>query len=377
MKLKKLHIVEDSDYGNWYIQNCINCNNENTDNVFVCITDKLIHTTYPHLKIIPENTIDYTSLVEKINSGFFKTIYINYLNYAKALLINQIKPESAKLIWIIWSEDLYWLPKLGFKKYDRYSAGFVEKNKVKEKFNLKIYLGRLKLRLLHKETTATSVFYEAINKIDVCTTFIKEEVELIRKNLNPHIQYIKFAFISAKNETEEQGFVEKKTILIGNSADPANNQYEIVEKLDKLNVRSEIILPLSYGNDLYRKELRRDISSFNLHLTILDTLIPKQEYYQILNRVNSAIFAHNIQQAFGNIIALLFFGAKVFLKEKNPVYNELTSLGLKIFSIEQDLTLTNLTEQLSKEAHESNVKILEAELSQEKVLGYYYNLLSA
>ena len=42
-------------------------------------------------------------------------------------------------------------------------------------------------------------------------------------------------------------------------------------------------------------------------------------------------------QAQGNIITGLWLGQKVFLSKKNPTYNHFKSLGVHIYSVEDDL----------------------------------------
>ena len=68
------------------------------------------------------------------------------------------------------------------------------------------------------------------------------------------------------------------------------------------------------------------------------TFMPFEEYNSIIKSCSIAIFAHERQQALGNILMCLWNGCKVFLSKNSIVYKYLKSLGTVIYSIQDDLT---------------------------------------
>ena len=66
---------------------------------------------------------------------------------------------------------------------------------------------------------------------------------------------------------------------------------------------------------------------------------------------------HLRQQAVGNIVTMMYFGAKIFLNKENPVYDFFINIGAVIFSMEE-LNYENINLRLTKEEIEINKIIL-------------------
>lgn len=377
-----IHILQDSIYSNWFIERCLK-NTNHSKNIFYCFTDNPIYLSKSESITLPNNSKSVEFVLEILNNpGERFNLYVHYLDEIKANLINGVSNINVKKYWIMWSEDLYQLPKLKFKKYDDYSMRFLNKKK-HVKFSLKQKLGRLKMIYVDgidlNQNSKWQIFYNAIEKIDVCTTTISEEVNLIKQKINPKIEWLPFAYIDVTNDliNQESSSISKTLIQVGNSADPANNHFEVIKKLHGLNVKDNILLPLSYGNVNYKVELIKDIQKYfaPTQLILLEKLQEKDVYYENLKRVKSAIFGHNIQQAFGNIIALIYFGAKVFLKKENPLFKQFKKWGIVVFSIEKDLTKLELDHELSNDIIEKNKENILKLFSNDKVDEYYNKLL--
>ena len=84
---------------------------------------------------------------------------------------------------------------------------------------------------------------------------------------------------------------------------------------------------------------------------------------------------HIRQQAFANLIALFYFGAKVFLREANPLLGTFRSWGLHVFSVEHDLSSEALAHILPAEHQQQNRSIIRERLNDEVMRGYFRNLL--
>ncbi|GAB1055860.1 MAG: TDP-N-acetylfucosamine:lipid II N-acetylfucosaminyltransferase [Shewanella algae] len=130
----------------------------------------------------------------------------------------------------------------------------------------------------------------------------------------------------------------KLNLLVGNSSDPTNNHQDIFKRLLELDVDKlvgKIYCPLSYGNHEYAREIKKlGEALFGDKFHPLMGFIPLIEYNKILDEIDIAIFAHNRQQAMGNIINLLGRGKTVYMRSDTSSYFLFAKLGIQVFSIE-------------------------------------------
>lgn len=143
---------------------------------------------------------------------------------------------------------------------------------------------------------------------------------------------------------------DKTIILVGNSADPLNNHREILEKLSIYRDKDiEVICPLSYCGT---KEYVNEVVSYGTNIfgkkfkPLLEFMNIK-DYLKELESVDIAIFAHKVQQAYGNIIQLLGMGKKVYMR-KTTAYNELVKNEVVVFDFESDIVLDKIEIQVAK-----------------------------
>ena len=101
-----------------------------------------------------------------------------------------------------------------------------------------------------------------------------------------------------------------------------------------------------------------------------ETVDVLDEYNKMLSTCSVAIMNHYRQQAVGNIIALVYSGAKVYLSSQNTVYHFLKRIGCNVYSVENDLITSNINalEPLSKEESTQNKEILYRFLNTEKLI---------
>jgi dTDP-N-acetylfucosamine:lipid II N-acetylfucosaminyltransferase len=381
MLKKAIHVLPDSPYSNWYVQNCL-ANGIDVENKFFCFTKEnaYIHSEFITVKSPkPDSCKEILDLLNKSNVQ--ATLYINYLNYFNASIVNQITKPIVKIVWMLWSEDLYGLPTLKIKKYDPYSMDYI--NKSKAKLTLKQSLGRLKMIYIDGIDLNNKVkwadIYKAIKRINFVATFFPEEHRIVQKFLNSNIKWLPFAYISYTNGQDLTSIKEadKEFIILGNSADPSNNHFEVLRKISGWSINEKIVLPLSYGDVDYRRELLNDIAGLfeSERLIVLEQFMERLPYYNFLSKAKAAIFPHNIQQAVGNIIALVYLGARVFLKKSNPVYKRFKEIGFVINNIEDELTQEIVQKKLNKQETITNKRLIEAYFSDKKILDYYTELL--
>jgi hypothetical protein len=187
-----------------------------------------------------------------------------------------------------------------------------------------------------------------IKNIRHIITYCNDDVEYIRKSYGANpihhrcFSYLSNVFDENKYEGCKRANKHDIWILVGNSATETNRHELVFDKLKRFkddNIR--LIVPLSYGNDEYRKRIfevgRREFS--NKFYPIVEFL-PFEQYLNIIFNIDIAIFFHNRSQAMGNIIQILGLGKKIFLdRNNNPLYQLFRNLGVKVYDFETEFNL--------------------------------------
>lgn len=138
-------------------------------------------------------------------------------------------------------------------------------------------------------------------------------------------------------------------IQLGNSATQTNNHIEMLQSLTKFkheNIR--IYAPLSYGDNNYANEvIKQGKKVFYDKFFPITEFMPLGAYLEFLLDIDIAIFNHERQQAFGNIITLLGMGKKVYIHPKSTLNGLMKEYGLKVFRTDEiDLYLMDDNEKI-------------------------------
>ncbi len=164
-------------------------------------------------------------------------------------------------------------------------------------------------------------------------------------------------------------------ILVGNSANPSNNHIEVFEKLLNYN-RDKIMIysPLSYGGadeEYTKKVINKGKDLFGDRFKPMEEFIPFNEYIEFLSKIDIALFNPDRQQAFGNIITLLGFGKKVYLKSSVSTFSLLKDYRLDVFDID-DFGLEDLS--TAKRVFHNNKKIIKKYFSEDALVKQLTNI---
>jgi len=154
-------------------------------------------------------------------------------------------------------------------------------------------------------------------------------------------------------------------IQIGNSADPSNQHFEILEMLSQYkNENIKLYAPLSYGDKEHAKNVvSKGKEIFGDKFYPLADMLPFEKYLAFLAEIDIAIFNHERQQAFGNTITLLGLGKKVFLNSKSTLNDVFSEFGIKIYDI-KDINI----ELLSNQVRLNNMEKVKASFSEESLV---------
>ena len=150
-------------------------------------------------------------------------------------------------------------------------------------------------------------------------TYIKGDVELAREWYGAKGEYHEcLMYLSNTYKVLDVPSIQSDTIniQIGNSADPSNNHFEILDKLLPFKDQNiKMYAPLSYGDQIHaNKVIAKGKELFGDKFIALADFMPFEQYLQFLGSIDIAIFNHKRQQAMGNTITLLGLGKTVFIR---------------------------------------------------------------
>jgi dTDP-N-acetylfucosamine:lipid II N-acetylfucosaminyltransferase len=303
-------------------------------------------------------------------------IFLHALDQTKQNIVLELSCKVVK-VWFIWGYDLYgnWplLKNTIFEKYTKSYIDQAEKQKIKNKLifsnssfwvfkNLRFFKYVLPSKIeniLNKNFN--TVFYNAATRIDIVVPVVFDELKIIRK-IGIKAIYAPFAYGCIQDSLGDKisdTVLRSNNILVGNSADPSNNHLDIFLKLSQINLGSKkVYVPLSYGGSKDYKEfiIRKGKELLGENFVPLIDFMTLQEYNKILLSCGVVVFNHIRQQGVGNIVIMGYFGARIFVNSKSPVYKSFKDYGIKIFDF-KSLKATDLVPLNNKE-HELNKKIL-------------------
>ena len=158
-------------------------------------------------------------------------------------------------------------------------------------------------------------------------------------------------------------------ILLGNSADCENKHMYVLDELKAFADEDiHIYMPLSYGDQEYAHKVAqyaRDI--YGDKVTPMFDFMPLEQYKTFLAGIHVAIFAHERQQAFSNIIQLVSLGTKIYLNGTVSSWKFLNDLGVHVFDVKD--VRENLLEPLTLEQLCNNRKYICRRCSMASLIG--------
>ena len=290
----------------------------------------------------------------------FSAVVLHSLSFLNIRL-----PTSVKVLWIGFGFDYY---DLIYKKPN--SLLLPKTTESKESLNKYVRFKTLLKKypffwMINRLITGDSSKLKVIDKIDFFAPVLNSEYDLVANavpNFKPN--FIDWNYGTLEDDLLK-GF-EKKTIignniLIGNSAAYENNHLETFQLLRLLDIKDrDLIYPLSYGSLENKNEvLRIGDNLFGDKFNALTNFMPIDEYINTLSSCSILIMNHIRQQGLGNIIIMLYLGAKVFLRKENPIYTFFKNEGAKIYSIEDlELNKALIVEKITEDELLINRNIL-------------------
>lgn len=276
-------------------------------------------------------------------------IIIHYLSIAKAELLRSI-PNNIPVACNIWGGDFYnFLPEFRQNLYSALTKKYLNHTRKRPRF---YYI--LKDSILFPISHNYKLWEKAVEKSKIFSTVIPYEKSLVEKYFNSNSKYLNLPTYSLEKvlntDNYESTILTKEKfqmkILIGNSGNPTNNHLEILHFVKSLNAENiSVHLPLTYGDNDYIKHICKT-GNYLLGKKFCPVLnhLNNTDFFNFINCFNIFIFNNYRQQGVGTIILALWSGGKIYLSNKNVTSSFYRDMGLKIFSIEDDLLLSDSTD---------------------------------
>lgn len=276
--------------------------------------------------------------------------------------LRDMKLYSGHVYWIFWGYELY--NALG-------ETGKYRLTDDNSPFSKLTYLVPNPLNAIVKKVLGKELYSEMLEKtlpyLDYFCFWFPYDFELLQKYYISHLKYKYFKYLSNyKSDTRIVNIeVRPKNIgriMVNHQASLTGNHRTLFQKLVNLSGidKFEICTPLSYGSRYIRKEvLKMGRRYFGNRYNPIIKLMPLEEYNEFLDSIPVAIFGAMRQEAAGNIMRLLKSGTKIYLREKNPLYQYYKEKGFLVFSFERELNDILDLQPLTEEEQLYNMQVAE------------------
>lgn len=328
------------------------------DSIFINFALESFESEYPNQNTVwifdsnhKVKTFDYVGYELISSLDRFNPIIINRLSDFDLVIVHAfqpawypilaLSPSKVKFAWLGWGFDYY--------DYIYEDKKRMYLDKTRELYSKCCISNDFKLKELWKVPVRwfinTKLKQLAFKKISSISPVIPDEYELIRgAGLIPRLPHLipwnyanlEFNLLKGYGNAHVSGH----NILLGNSATYTNNHIEAIDLIKECLIDMDntlVVTPLSYGDDECCKKNVVDYGtkSLNSSFTPLLEFMSMEEYVAIIKKCGFVIMNHVRQQAVGNIVIMLYLGARVFLREENPVYKMLKNEGAVINSVQE------------------------------------------
>jgi len=346
------------------------------NNVFINLNNK---TLYKNDKVLYLRKHLYSFKKAAFQFSQARTVTFYPLDESGAWFLAELRKLQPfiEVRWVFWSYEFYHRPERRFLLLESFSKEYCKRS---EGIANKMYrtIALIAKKIARYPFYNSNLLNSAYRQVNTFFSFLPEDYKnVFREVENPSCIYKPISFLSTDqmiNDVKPLKLGLK--IIVGHAATPTANHAEVFRQLSKIEIENPILLPLEYGENKYKKELKKLATKyFSARVAFLEKRMRLSHYYQQLSDVGFAIFNFRWQEALGNILFLLWNGAKVFLRRESSVYCQLSAWGLTVFSVSDDVNRFELTHLLPFEEASNNKKIIEELFSEKKVKEYWEALM--
>ncbi len=321
----------------------------------------------------------HTPVHRRVNDGYIDSpemrhdlsnadvLIIHFMTSLGLKLIRRVL-DRTKVVWSGWGADYYHLlpgGTLALLDKDTRKAFIKSSRGSANAFPLIDYVSDFakdRLRPLRDYLYREKHWMPAIERVDFFSSPINYEYHIIKDALGKRFSA---SFVQINYGSVDSTFsvgvsdVSGDNILIGNSAAPTNNHIDVMNQVTNISLGDrKVIVPLSYGDASYRVAvLEKGKYLFGDKFMPLLDFMSLDEYNRITSSCSVALMGHWRQQGIGNIGALMWAGAGVFLDKKNVLYSFLIDSGAILFDV-SSFGMNACHSHLSRSSVEKNRAVL-------------------
>ncbi len=367
-KAENLVFFPDSPFAIWIIDRC-----EKLFpglNTYVCFGEKSKNFSSNKVRMIGFDLIELKEFSKELSQ--YRRIIIHYHHEITGYLIELANVPSRKIIWMLWSGDLYNCP---FFKGELYLPLTAQHDSITSfpELSWKFVLKEKAKQFLRRP--GHYLYKKSFHRIQQIGSFFPEDVTNASLTFGKSYTHVIHGIVSVKEQIKDSVNLELpelgEAILLGHAGVPELNHLDMIQRFGPLFAERKVICPLSYGIPEYIDSVRdMGLASFGDRFEAIQNYMPRQEYFFKLQEAAFAVFGALVHQGFGNLMTLIHMGFKVFMFSENPVYVQLKNLGLILFPLES-LESNSFKKPLSIDEKLHNRAILDQVLSEDRVDEYY------
>ena len=312
-----------------------------------------------------------------IKNDNIEKIFIHFLTPLKSYLSNKAKEKyQVKIYWIFYGAELYQMlnKDFSYQLHDRKAREVLSLNSVlagvsayvREKASF------FKFYFLNKEKPRESIL-SFLGIVDYFCFWNYHDYALLKKHYKTSAKFLYFAHFNSIDVNSCRGEVIVKQnlkVVLNNSASLSGNHTTLLRRIhevDKNKRISELIVPLNYGSQKVLKETTQaGIKLFGSRFNPLLRFLDAESYFKLLGGISVGFFGARRQEGSGNIIQLIAFGAKVFLRNDNNMLKYLKENNFIVFSFEDDFKSSEDLDPLSTDQIIHNQSLFTSLFNEEK-----------
>jgi dTDP-N-acetylfucosamine:lipid II N-acetylfucosaminyltransferase len=304
---------------------------------------------------------------------------LDYIASQFSKLFQQQQP-NVQTIWVFWSYEYYHRPDRIMENFGPYSTSYLNSKKGLLQLGKQAFGAVLK-KLAGRPYFQPDICNASYQQVSIFYSFLPRDYRNVFSSVpGNQFRYKPISFLDIEEITKglpaEPGTLTPE-IMVGHSASPSINHYEILQELNHTGVTQPIFIPLEYGDEDYGRRIKSAAKKLfpQQQLSFLEQRLSMQDYYQRLSTVGFAVFNFRWQEALGNILFLLWNGTKVFLRKESSVYIQFEQWGCHIFPVEGSLSASSLSTALSPAQRSDNRRIVEELFNEDQVAQYWKDLI--
>ena len=345
--MKIAHFFNNNKFVDKHIKKYIECDFEN-DFFYLNNENNYSGSHKDKVVYLPPESEAYNSIINRIET--YDIVILYYLNTDKFRLIEAIKHSKVKIIWSFYGAELYSLPSIRLKMLSE-NTQLVLKDELSKSNSESIKnVFRWLLSPFRNKRTNHQWIKKSCKRIDYFLWYNEFEYELLNKHMGQILPTFMEAPLNNALDKVEPEPNKENSLLIGNSASYYNNHLDALDILATNRYKGKVSLPFSYlKNDNYVALIEKYALRSGLAFKIIDEFMTYAEYITFINRHKAAVYPSYRQMGLGNIFIGIRCGLKIYLSDKNPTLKWLKEKGMKIYSMEQDLSSDLIKNNLALE----------------------------